>query len=465
MVDLSVVVIVKNEAEMLPGFLAAHAELGAERLVVDTGSTDNSIELALEAGARVERVPWPGSFAAARNAALDLARGRWVLFLDADERVDRTGQAILQQMVLADLPRVFRLVQRSYTDDAQLLGWRPVREEDRTHARGVAGYFDERLGRLFPRRPDLRFEGIVHELIEPSAARAGLGVEDLPVILHHYREAQTPEKQQAKFRLYLELSRKKVEAHPGSVRARLELAAAALVLGRGAEALDALEPVAADAQDPELLEHLGLLLIQAGRASEARDRLRPRIDDAPEGSARGRLLALLGEAELALGEHAAAAEALEAAFASGETGFRVCVNLGVAAMEQARLRRARFLFRRALKQQPRSVLPHLNLGLVEKRLGNLSGARDHLLAAREQDPSRWEVHAHLAGLAFDARAFEEAAAHAERAVALEPHGADAHVRACAAALALGKDADALAHAEEAARRDPRHQSIVQQLQS
>ena len=56
-----------------------------ELVVVDTGSTDNTIAIAKEAGARVEEIEWPGDFTPARNKALEFVSGDWVLVLDADE--------------------------------------------------------------------------------------------------------------------------------------------------------------------------------------------------------------------------------------------------------------------------------------------------------------------------------------------------------------------------------------------
>ena len=85
MTSLSLCLIVRDEQEMLPRFLSAVAGLADEIVAVDTGSTDDTVALLEAAGARVERRPWTGDFAAARNASLDLATGDWALVLDPDE--------------------------------------------------------------------------------------------------------------------------------------------------------------------------------------------------------------------------------------------------------------------------------------------------------------------------------------------------------------------------------------------
>src|SRR4029077_17309854 len=82
---LSLCMIVKDEEAMLPRCLTAVAEPVDELIVVDTGSTDRTVEIAESFGARVLHHAWTGDFSAARNVGLDAATGDWLLYLDADE--------------------------------------------------------------------------------------------------------------------------------------------------------------------------------------------------------------------------------------------------------------------------------------------------------------------------------------------------------------------------------------------
>jgi glycosyltransferase involved in cell wall biosynthesis len=79
--------IVRNEAGRLGRCLESVAGFADELVVVDTGSSDDTVAVAEGHGARVERIPWPGDFAPARNQALEWVRGSWVLVLDADEQL------------------------------------------------------------------------------------------------------------------------------------------------------------------------------------------------------------------------------------------------------------------------------------------------------------------------------------------------------------------------------------------
>ncbi|MBW4551312.1 MAG: glycosyltransferase [Aphanocapsa sp. GSE-SYN-MK-11-07L] len=79
--------IVKNEAQNLPRCLSSVQPYVDEMIIVDTGSTDESVAIAQQFGAQVSHFTWCNDFAAARNAGLSLATGEWILVLDADEEL------------------------------------------------------------------------------------------------------------------------------------------------------------------------------------------------------------------------------------------------------------------------------------------------------------------------------------------------------------------------------------------
>lgn len=94
---ISACVIVKNEAGNLPQWLDCMRQAADEMVVVDTGSTDNTVELAERAGARVFHYEWRSDFAAAKNFALAQAEGDWIFFLDADEYFSEATLKILRK--------------------------------------------------------------------------------------------------------------------------------------------------------------------------------------------------------------------------------------------------------------------------------------------------------------------------------------------------------------------------------
>ena len=100
---LSVILITRNEADGIAECLRSVA-FADECIVVDQASTDGTADIARSMGARVEvTTDWPG-FGAQKNRALALATGRWVLSIDADERVTPELAAEIRRVVAADGP-------------------------------------------------------------------------------------------------------------------------------------------------------------------------------------------------------------------------------------------------------------------------------------------------------------------------------------------------------------------------
>ncbi|MEJ2577741.1 MAG: glycosyltransferase family 2 protein [Kineosporiaceae bacterium] len=91
---LAAALIVRDEQEQLPGCLESLAGVVDEVVVFDTGSVDATVRIAREAGARVTSGPWADDFAGARNEALARTGARWVLSLDADERLRADAPAL-----------------------------------------------------------------------------------------------------------------------------------------------------------------------------------------------------------------------------------------------------------------------------------------------------------------------------------------------------------------------------------
>ena len=83
--SLSLCMIVKNEADCLARCIESLQSIPDEMIIVDTGSTDNTVEVAKKYGAIIKTYEWNNNFAQARNYALSFASKEWILVLDADE--------------------------------------------------------------------------------------------------------------------------------------------------------------------------------------------------------------------------------------------------------------------------------------------------------------------------------------------------------------------------------------------
>jgi glycosyltransferase involved in cell wall biosynthesis len=155
---LSVIIITKNEAANIAECLDSVA-FADERIVLDSGSTDGTPDIARARGARVEVTSdWPG-FGAQKNRALALASGDWVLSIDADERVSPALAAEIREAIDASRAAVYAMPRLS-----SFCG-RFMRH---------GGWYPDHVTRLF-RRGEARFsDDLVHERLVSAQPAARL---------------------------------------------------------------------------------------------------------------------------------------------------------------------------------------------------------------------------------------------------------------------------------------------------
>ena len=105
----SICMIVKNEQRLLGQCLTSVKDIADELIVIDTGSIDRTIELAREHGAQVGDFEWCDDFAAARNASIATAADEWILFLDADEKLNPVEKQNLPALLNGNNVALIRL--------------------------------------------------------------------------------------------------------------------------------------------------------------------------------------------------------------------------------------------------------------------------------------------------------------------------------------------------------------------
>jgi glycosyltransferase involved in cell wall biosynthesis len=153
-VKLSLALIAKNEARCLARCLQSIRAVADEIIVTDTGSTDDTVKIAGQFGAKISHFAWINDFAAARNFALAQATGDWILVLDADEWA---SEALAQEIktFIAGPPQIGRL---------------KIVSDFRHH--GQTQRSSTFVSRLFPR--GAKFAGRIHEQIASTLPRVNL---------------------------------------------------------------------------------------------------------------------------------------------------------------------------------------------------------------------------------------------------------------------------------------------------
>ncbi len=169
--SLSLCMIVRNEAKNLAACLDSVIDFVDQIVILDTGSTDNTCEIAHQYGAQVEHFVWCDDFSAARNAALKFVTGDWVLVLDADERLIPE----IKPEILAAIQDPHRLVINLFRQEV-----------------GATQSPYSLVSRLFRRHPNINFQRPYHAMIDDSV-EALLQIESHwqvvtldPIALLHY---------------------------------------------------------------------------------------------------------------------------------------------------------------------------------------------------------------------------------------------------------------------------------------
>jgi tetratricopeptide (TPR) repeat protein len=218
---LSLCMIVKNEAAVLPRCLRSVRDIVDDLVVVDTGSTDETASIAAEFGARVFDFAWVDDFSRARNFSLDQARGGWVLVMDADESVaaedHRRIRTALQRRDVDAVAPILRYYVRQIVS-----GWQPG-PGGYKEGEPYPGYFDVHYRRLIRNRPWIRYVHRVHESVVSLDPSIRLSHAEEDWVIHHYGKTAAPEVLRAKANKYLEMNRAKVQENPRSVLAHYEL--------------------------------------------------------------------------------------------------------------------------------------------------------------------------------------------------------------------------------------------------
>lgn len=219
---ISLSMIVKNEEQALPKCLEAARRWVDEIVVLDTGSTDRTREIAREFGAVVHEWVWRNDFAAARNQSLGHCTGDWVLALDADEvMTPESGPALRRacddgpdDVVGYDIKIV---CPREGDGGLVRLNWFP---------------------RLFRNLPGVQWEGVIHEQVTTSLLGRGRVIRSGVTVMHS-GYTLTPEVMAAKAERNLALLQRQLQEEPDYAPGWFQLAETYALVGKLDEAIDA----------------------------------------------------------------------------------------------------------------------------------------------------------------------------------------------------------------------------------
>jgi Tfp pilus assembly protein PilF len=226
--SVSLCMIVKNEADNLADCLTSVGDFPTEIIIVDTGSTDSTVEIARSFGARVEHFTWIDDFAAARNESIKYATGDWVFWLDADDRVPPESVGKLKQAVASGRTDAYRCRMVS-----------PLTDDPNPAVSQV--YYTS----LFRNRRGVQFEDPIHETPTESILRLGLTVANTNIVVHHTGYSGDPAMLRAKSARNVKILRQCIDREPDKAKWRYQLGVSLYQMADYAGAIDALSSIVA----------------------------------------------------------------------------------------------------------------------------------------------------------------------------------------------------------------------------
>ncbi|HEY9644040.1 MAG TPA: tetratricopeptide repeat protein [Coleofasciculaceae cyanobacterium] len=342
--------IVKNEAENLPRCLESVKDAVDELIVLDTGSTDETVAIAQSFGAQVHHFPWNNNFAAARNESLKYVTGDWILVLDADE-----------VLVAEIIPTLRQAIQQEHAIVINL-----IRQEV-----GAAQSPYSLVSRLFRNHPQVHFARPYHAMVDDSVAQLMqqepqwqvMNCADVAILHYGYT--------------------------PGAIASRNKLETARTTM----ESFLATHP-----DDPYVCSKLGALYVQMEDVQQGVELLKRGLQTKSDAPVRYELHYHLGIAQSQLGNFAQAERHYHLAIAQpllDALKLGAYNNLGSLLQNKGDVTGAKAQFEKVLAIDPSLAQGHYNLGMTLKASGQLTEAIAHYQQAITLKPDYAEAYQNL----------------------------------------------------------------------
>jgi glycosyltransferase involved in cell wall biosynthesis len=246
--------IVKNEEKMLAKTLPNLSKHADEIILVDTGSTDGTVKVALKFDAKVFHFTWVNNFSAARNESLKYASGDWILWIDADEFMKEDDLKLLLEILKTTKANALELtLYESKLDSCE-----------RNNGYQRTKVFRNGLG--------YHFERPINEQLMDKGSNVVVGKE-IPIHIYHWGRHLEKERMSLKRERYIDLYSQALKANPADAHLHFLLAKNLKESGRLNEAVLHYEKAFSSAPDKkigrEALEKMADILLRAKKLPEA----------------------------------------------------------------------------------------------------------------------------------------------------------------------------------------------------
>jgi tetratricopeptide (TPR) repeat protein len=350
---ISVCMIVKNEERFLENCLSSIRDLADEIILVDTGSSDRTKEIASKFTSKIYDFVWEDDFSKARNFAISKANCEWILSIDADEVISKEDIEKIKKVADEEMDAVYFII-RDYTNNVGSIGWKSSAGDVYEESRVAAGYSETPVLKFFRNRRDYKFEGRVHEVVENSIKRLGGKIFMTDIVIHHYGPLRTNEELKEKKDKYAELLRERLDEGD---------------FGKGEEFY--------------VYYEIARELIMKGELTGAKEYLKKSLELNSEYVP---ALTIFGGIYLTEKNLDEAERLLKRALILNGNNGDAHSNLGIVYSERKEYNKAIRKFERAIEINPRSADGYYNLGLVYLKTGKKDKAASLFDKAIELNP-------------------------------------------------------------------------------
>lgn len=356
---LSIAMIVKDEALNIGRCLASIAELADQIVVVDTGSTDTTVDIATSFGAEIGRFKWNDNYSEARNESLKMCRGDWVIILDADEAINEGDFDNIKNAMANGGHELYAFRVKNYCHDGSTATLdHACIQNDGLYPEYP--YYTSMTGtRMFKRKPGVCYQGRLHEDVDHCFGEEAVF---LDVTVHHFGKLDTS-RELFKRTYYLELALKDLEEHPDS----LKFLSNAIVQARVAKKWE---------QARDLAEHYTSLT----RTAPAN------------------IIITLAESHQALGDHSKALAYFQNVLHQQPDNALVLNRMSLSLAALGHVDEACYALHKAIHLNPGFVSSFLILSDIERQRGSKHWAKDVLELGLEYNPKDIRLYAALGAL-------------------------------------------------------------------
>ncbi len=356
---ISLCMIVKNEEQNIEKCLNSVKEAVDEIIIVDTGSTDGTKEIASKFTDKIYDFEWCDDFSAARNESIKHATCDWVFILDADEIIGKEEHGKLLECANVWENQAYNVLTRNYSDNSSIRHWQP--SLNGAYAENFQGWFPSMKIRLWQQALNLQFEGKMHELISSSSK---MNLSTLPLSVHHYGSVSSFVGKKSE--LYLKLAEQKIKADPQNAKAYFELGIRLKEKGKFAQAeMMYRKSLELDSSQLTPLLDLAVVLQKQDKNAEAKQQYGVILEKFESSDGHfGLGNCYLQENDFELAEkHFSEAIKLNPIF------FNAYVNLAVVYEKQNKLNDGVEVLGKAIKLNQRNPIIFHNLGVIYEKMG------------------------------------------------------------------------------------------------